>query len=124
MLNKIVKTQSVRRRKAQAAAELAIFGALIIVILNMIISYGQRTMYNNEVKAEAFRKALQQAYYRNAPVSYRIRKDSRIGSAMNRLGQDAAASASVQVMWTKGVAGLQGSGKREKSCQLIRFIVI
>ena len=115
MLNKIVKTQSVRRRKAQAAAELAIFGALIIVILNMIISYGQRTMYNNEVKAEAFRKALQQAYYRNAPVSYRIRKDSRIGSAMNRLGQDAAASASVQVMWTKGIAGLQGSSGREKS---------
>ena len=115
MLRMRRKRQVGKMRIAQAAAELAIFGSLIIVILNMIITYGQRTMYNNEVKAEAFRKALQRAYYHNATVSYRLRKDSRIGSAMGRVGQDAAANASAQVMWQKGLGGAQGASGRNRS---------
>ena len=55
--------------RGQAVAELAIFGSLILLVFSIILMYGQRLETQQQVKMEAFRKALQKAYDRNGSVS-------------------------------------------------------
>ena len=102
--------------KCQAAAELAIFGALILTVLGVILSYGQRFDFQQHVKMEAFRKALREAYYRNATISYTYRKDSRSADAFGGfgLGQPSTAQASASIMWAKGVAGIQEDDNQDE----------
>ena len=96
-------------RKAQAAAEMAIFGTLILILFSTILTYGQRFDFRQKVKMEAFRRALQESYYRNAGVSYSYKRHSRLTDLFSGFGQgqqkDAQASASV--MWVKGMPGVQ-----------------
>lgn len=51
--------------KAQALSELAIFGAIVIMLLGILISYGMRFNYQQQVSQEAFRKAMGMASMTN-----------------------------------------------------------
>lgn len=93
----------------QAALEVAILGSLILVVFASVLSYGQRFDSQVDIKMEAFRKALNRAYARNAGVSYTLKKDKRFYSLLGNFGegQPNSMSASATVMWQKGLAGCQ-----------------
>ncbi|HOX54295.1 MAG: hypothetical protein PHI86_01560 [Candidatus Omnitrophica bacterium] len=93
----------------QAALEVAILGTLILVVFATVLSYGQRFDSQVDLKMEAFRKALNRAYARNAGVSYTLKKDKRFYSLLGNFGegQPTNLSASATVMWQKGLAGCQ-----------------
>ena len=104
----------------QAAVEIAVLGSLILLIFSVILSYSQRFDSQLELKMEAFRKALNRSYARNAAVSYTIRKDKRPYNLLGNYGESQPTSmgASATVMWQKGMAGCQDgkfgcSNKRE-----------
>lgn len=99
------------KRKAQAAAEMAIFGTLILIAFNLILTYGQRIDSIQNTKMEAFRKALQMAYQENSAVTYTVKKNSRIVDLFSGFGngQPGTASASASVMWQKGMSGKKGT---------------
>jgi len=93
----------------QAALELAILGSLVLVVFASVLSYGQRFDSQVDLKMEAFRKALNRAYARNAGVSYTLKKDKRFYNLLGNFGdgQPNSMSASATVMWQKGIAGCQ-----------------
>lgn len=93
--------------KAQATLELAILGALVLVGFSVILSYGQRFDSQQQIKMEAFRKALQQAYYKNSAVTFTLKKDTQAVDIFSGYGNGSpsAASASATVMWQKGKPG-------------------
>ncbi|UCG34574.1 MAG: hypothetical protein JSW17_03480, partial [Candidatus Omnitrophota bacterium] len=96
--------------KGQSSAELAIFGSLLLILFSTILTYGQRFDFRQQVKMEAFRRALQEAYYRNASVSYTYKRHSRLMDLFSGFGQGQAkdAQSSASVMWVKGMPGIQG----------------
>jgi hypothetical protein len=49
------------REKAQALLEVAIFGAIILMLLGVLITYGLRYNYQQQASQQAFRKALAKA---------------------------------------------------------------
>jgi hypothetical protein len=102
--------------KGQAAAELAIFGTLIILAFSVLLMYGQRLELQQQAKMEAFRKALQKAYMRNSSVSYTLKKDARFANLFGGYGQGQAAGigASASVMWVKGTTGLPDSYNQQQ----------
>lgn len=97
-------------RKGQAILELAIFGTLMLFVFSMLLVYGQRLDAKQNLKMEAFRKALQMAYYKNSAVSYTKKHDSHITDLFSGYGQGqyAATQATASVMWQKGQPGEQG----------------
>lgn len=97
----------------QAAAEMAIFGTLILLCFSVLLTYGQRLDTQQQLKMEAFRKALQKAWERNSSVSYTVEKDHRFFNLMGGFGQGqpSSLSASASVMWQKGASGSQGATK-------------
>ena len=62
-------------KRGQAAAELAILGVLVIVAFSYIMNFGQSLGSQQQTKMEAFRRALQKAYIRNASASFTLKKD-------------------------------------------------
>jgi hypothetical protein len=101
--------------KGQAAAELAIFGALLLFAFSVLLLYGQRLDKTQQLKMEAFRKAMQTAYYKNSAISYNYKEDTHITDLFSGFGQGQhhAASASATVMWQKGLPGGQGSDDQQ-----------
>ena len=95
--------------RGQSALEIAILGSLMMIIVGAILSYGQRLNFQQQIKMEAFRKALERSYAMNAPVSYTLKKDTRFMDPGGGLGQgtSSTASSSASAMWSKGVSGLQ-----------------
>ncbi len=110
MKNKLFLTNN----KAQAAVELTILGTLILLCFSMILMYGQRLELENQLKMEAFRKALKKAYDRNSSVSYTVRKEARFFNLFSGFGQgqEATLAGSASVMWQKGIAGDQDSSPK------------
>jgi len=99
----------------QAAVELAIFGSLVVLAFSVLIMYGQRFDNQQEIKMEAFRRALQKAYERNSSVSYTYKKEGRnlnLFGAFGR-GQPSTVVSTASVMWQKGVSGEQDSSGKE-----------
>lgn len=96
-----------KRQKGQAAVELAVFGSLILVAFSVLLTYGQRLEMQQQLKMEAFRRALTKAYEKNSSVSYTLRKDARFFNLFGgyREGQASSIGASASVMWVKGNAG-------------------
>jgi hypothetical protein len=94
-------------KRGQAAAELAILGALIITAFSYIMNFGQSLGATQQVKMEAFRRALQKAYVRNANVSFTLKKDVSAASATAGFwqGQGISPESSASVTWQKGQAG-------------------
>ncbi|TRZ95614.1 hypothetical protein D4R78_03040 [bacterium] len=98
-------------RSGQAVVELAVFGTLIIIVLSTLIMYGQRFEMQQQLKVEAFRKALRKAFDRNSSVTYTLKKDVRFYNLMGNLGQGQPSTmgGSAMVMWQKGMPGKQDS---------------
>lgn len=98
-------------RCGQAVVELAIFGSLILFAFSMLLTYGQRLDGQQQVKMDAFRKALQNAYYRNSSVSYTIKRDTHNADLFAEYGkgQNSSSGASGSVMWVKGAPGEEES---------------
>lgn len=105
----------IKGKRGQAIVELAIFGGLILVAFNMLLIYGQRLDNTQRLKMQAFRKALQMAFYRNSAVSYAIKQNTHQADLFSgSFGQPTALSASASVMWQKGVAGEKGSSDQQQ----------
>jgi hypothetical protein len=94
---------------AQAAVELAIFGSLILLVFSVLLMYGQRLDSQQQVKMEAFRRALQKAYQRNGSVSYTLKKEERSFNLFGGFGQGqpSTVASSATVLWQKGMPGPQ-----------------
>lgn len=77
--------------KAQALLELAIFGALIIMLLGVMVNYGLRYRYQQEVTQEAFHRALASAANSTkdntpASVTHTVLRDRHIPDPSNPWG--------------------------------------
>lgn len=96
-------------KSGQAAVELAIFGSLILLALSVLLMYGQRLDNQQQVKMEAFRRALQKAYERNGNVTYTLKKEGRILNLFSGFGQGQASTvgSTAAVLWQKGMPGNQ-----------------
>lgn len=96
-------------KSGQAATEMAILGALIIMAFSWIMNFGQSLAATQQAKMEAFRRAAQKSYEKNAAVTYTVKKNLRNASMNSGYGQGTASSvgASATVMWQKGTPGLQ-----------------
>lgn len=106
-----MKVKKIGNRRGQAAVELAILASLLLFAFSMILSLGQSIAANQQIKMEAFRRAMQKAYERNSSVSYTLKKNSRSANlnAPYGQGQNSTAQASASVMWQKGLPGEPGS---------------
>jgi len=102
-------------KSGQAAVELAIFGSLILLALSVLLMYGQNLDNQQQVKMEAFRRALQKAYERNGSVSYTLKKEGRSFNLFSGFGQgqSSTSGSTASVLWQKGMPGDQGSKKSE-----------
>lgn len=100
-----------QNKRGQAILELAILGSLLFLGFSVILTYGQRMSMQQQLKMEAFRKALQKAYTHNNSVSYTVKKDARLISLFGGYGQgqDSAMGASASVMWQKGAPGVESA---------------
>jgi hypothetical protein len=109
MINQRKTTIKLKVKSGQAIAELAIFGVLILIGFNVLLSYGQRFDERQKTKMEAFRRVLYQAYRNNAAVNYTLKKDSRQVDLFSGYGQGtpSGSSAGVSLMWQKGIGGDQ-----------------
>ena len=98
-------------RNGQAAVELAVFGSLILLAFSVVLMYGQRLDTQQNVKMEAFRRALQKAYARNGSVSYTLRTEGRSFNLFGGFGQGqpSTESSTASVLWQKGMPGQQDS---------------
>ena len=94
------------KKSAQAIAEMAILGSLILVVFSTIVAVGQRFDKMQEVKMRAFRKALNASYVRNAGVSYSLKEDSR-GADFFTFGHGGTLTSAgyASVLWQRGVPG-------------------
>lgn len=81
-------------KKAQALLELAVFGIIIISLLGVLISYGLRYNFQQQVSQQTFRKALDEAQYstqdgRPKVTSQIVIKDTHIPNPGNIFGMGA-----------------------------------
>jgi hypothetical protein len=102
-------------KSGQAAVELAIFGTLILLAFSVLLMYGQNLDNQQQVKMEAFRRALQKSYERNGSVSYTLKKEGRAFNLFSGYaqGQPATSGSTASVLWQKGQPGGQGTTKSE-----------
>lgn len=90
--------------KAQALAEMAVLGSVVLVIFSMILSYGQRFNEQQALTMDAFRMALYKSGNKNSMVSYTIIKHSPFAELFGEFGkpQVNSISGSASVLWVKG----------------------
>lgn len=89
-------------KKAQALTEMAVFGALILLSLNYLLSYLQRMNAQQYVVQEAFRGALENAHEKGF-VNYTVFSNKRTASIYNPSGGDRSlVSGSGSVLWGQG----------------------
>lgn len=102
-------------KRGQAAVELAIFGSIILVAFSALLMYGQQLDLQQQVKMEAFRRALRKAYARNGSVNYSLKKEARPFNLLGGFGQGQPASmgSTASVLWQKGLVGKQGNADPE-----------
>ena len=119
-----MKTRITHSLKGQAAVELAVFGFLIVVAFSVLVLYGQQLALQQQLKMEAFRRAMKMAHYKNSSVSYTIKKDTRFIDIVGGFGkgQATAVGGSAMVMWQKGIPGLHE--KKSKDFTSYAYYVI
>ena len=88
---------------------MAVLGSLLMLAFSALLTFSQRMDGQVEMKMEAFRKALNRSYARNASVSYTVKKDKRFYNLMGGFLQSepSTMAASASVMWQKGMSGCQ-----------------
>jgi hypothetical protein len=121
-----MKNRTYSARKAQAAVELAIFGSIVLLAFSIMLMYGQRLDSQQQVKMEAFRRALQKAYYHNSSVSYTLKKEGRSFNLFGGFGQgqSATVSSTASVLWQKGLPGEQPTGGAKMKQETYSYYVI
>ena len=72
-------------KKGQAILELALFGSILIILLGVLINYGMRYNFQQQVMQQAFRKALGLAAARRS-ATYVLIKDRHIPDPSNPFG--------------------------------------
>jgi len=119
-----MKTRIIHSSKGQAAVELAVFGFLIVVAFSILVLYGQQLALQQQLKMDAFRRAMKMAYYKNSSVSYTVKKDTRFIDIVGGFGkgQATAVGGSAMVMWQKGIPGLHE--KKSKDFTSYAYYVI
>ena len=88
------------KKRAQTVLEFGLFGAIIIVVFGVILSYSQRLNDRQYTLMKNFRNALKKAHDGNAVVSYTSLEDRfhvNVNSPFE--GSRATISASNQVYW-------------------------
>jgi hypothetical protein len=76
-----------KRINGQALLEVAIFGAIIVMLLGVLISYGLRYNYQQKAMQQAFRKSLSRAVAEpGVPVSSVIISDEHIPNPSDTFG--------------------------------------
>jgi hypothetical protein len=97
------------KNSGQAAVELAIFGSLILLAFSVLLMYGQRLDSQQQVKMDAFRRALAKAYDRNGSVTYTLKREGRSFNLFSGFGQGQASTvgSTASVLWQKGMPGIQ-----------------
>lgn len=98
-------------QKGQSLVELASFGAVLLFCLGILIQYGMRANYQQDLQMQAFRKAMKIAYYKHGPgaaASLSIIEDKAIPDPRDPWGfagrQTVSASASVS--WDSNLQAL------------------
>ncbi|MBU3934115.1 MAG: pilus assembly protein [Candidatus Omnitrophica bacterium] len=71
-------------KKGQAILELAVFGSILIMLLGVLVSYGLKYNFQQQVMQEAFRKALGVTAVRHS--TYVLIKDRHIPDPSNPFG--------------------------------------
>lgn len=101
---KMLTGPSRKKLAGQAAAELAVFGSLIIAALGFLISMGNNMSEQMTLQQQAFRMALWQAYDKNGSVNYTIIKHYRSPNLFGgfKQGNRQSATASASVLWCVG----------------------
>ena len=59
----------INKKSGQSLVELASFGTILLLCVSMLIQYGMRANYQQNLKMQAFRKAMQAAYVNSGPAS-------------------------------------------------------
>ena len=75
-----------RSEKSQALVELAIFGAILLMLLGIVLSYGLKSSIQQKVMMNAFRGALKEGAVNGGQGSYLIIEDDHIPSPGNQFG--------------------------------------
>lgn len=91
-------------RKAQAATELAVLGALIFIAFYFLINYSERLNRQQSYIMQTFRSALKEARKANDAATYTkvvFRRMPNVSQPME-LGQLQTFSSSASVFWAKG----------------------
>jgi hypothetical protein len=60
--------------KGQSLVEVAVFGSLLLMVLGLLLSSGLEYNYKQEVKMEAFRRAMQMASASNVPKTHTVQE--------------------------------------------------
>lgn len=97
-------------RKGQAMAELAIFGSILLLSVGVLLQYGLRANYQQQVDMEAFRKAQGLAYGRTGPSSQTtlvLVKDKPIPDPRDQFGfaQRSPVVGASSVVWDTNLTG-------------------
>jgi len=75
-----------KRKKAQSLLEISIFGALLLVFIAALFSYGLRNNYSQQITQQTFRKALTLAK-KNRQTTYIYTSDRHIPDPTNPFAQ-------------------------------------
>lgn len=73
-------------KKAQAITELAIFGSIILFLLSIVLTYGLRSNYQQQVTQHAFRRAMAASVGYNGACPYTLTHDRHIPSPLDPHG--------------------------------------
>lgn len=95
------------RKKAQAAAETAIFGGLLILVLGSLVTYSQSLNQIHSLKMESFRNSLAKAYEdNNGGTGYTILRHKRNTDIRGPFakGYRNEVSSSASVLWCRGLS--------------------
>lgn len=91
-------------RKAQAAAEMAIFGSVLLIVMGSFVNWAEVFTKNHHASMEAFRKALRFAHDENGNISYVLLKHKRNVAVLSPFGKNSSSAmqGSAAVSWIKG----------------------
>lgn len=100
-------------KEGQAATELAILGALVIVAFSFLINYSERLNRQQSYLQQTFRAALKEARSVGTSASYTkvaFRRMANVSKPME-LGQLQNFSSSASVLWSDGTSSADGVSK-------------
>jgi hypothetical protein len=90
--------------KGQSLVEVAVFGAFLLIVLGFLLNSGMEYNYQQEVKMDAFRRAMQMASASPVPKAQVVQEDKDVHfpdpSDMFALGTRGSIKSSSSVFWS------------------------